>query len=258
MNEIILKDDLNVMTSLQIAEATGKRHANVIRDIDNMLSQLSDNQVKLTSEFNKNGYLIQQSSYKDPLGRGKRMYSLNKKACLLLASGYDVILRSKIIDRWEELETKARFGGFDIPQSFSQALLLASQLQEKVEKQEKEIEEQKRLIEYQTPLANLGDAIEKYDDDIPISEMAKILNQNGYETGDHRFRARLKEDGYMQRNGLPTQRSMEMGVLAIVKIPYEKPNGGKSVYTKTMVTNYGQRFFVNKYVKPKRELCLVN
>lgn len=252
---MILKENLNVMTSLQIAEATGKRHANVIRDIDNILSQLSDNQVKLTSELNQNGYLIQQSSYKDPLGRGKRMYSLNKKASLLLASGYDVVLRSKIIDRWEELETKARFGGFDIPQSFSQALLLASQLQEKVENQEKEIEEQKRLIEYQTPLANLGDAIEKYDDDISISEMAKILNQNGYETGDHRFRVRLKEDGYMQRNGLPTQRAMEMGVLAIVKIPYEKPNGGKSVYTKTMVTNYGQRFFVNKYVKPKSELC---
>lgn len=254
---MILKENLNVMTSLQIAEATGKRHANVIRDIGNILLQLSENQSQLTSEFTSNGYVIKKSTYKDAQEKDRSMYELNKKASLLLASGYDVVLRSKIIDRWEELETKARFGGFDIPQSFSQALLLASQLQEKVEKQEKEIEEQKRLIEYQTPLANLGDAVEKYDDDIPISEMAKILNQNGYETGDHRFRARLKEDGYMQRNGLPTQRAMEMGVLAIVKIPYEKPNGSKSVYTKTMVTNYGHRFFVNKYVNDQRISALV-
>lgn len=258
MNEMILKENLNVMTSLQIAEAIGKRHANVIRDIDNILSQLSDNQGQLTSEFTSNGYVVRKSAYKDAQGKDRPMYELNKKASLLLASGYDVVLRSKIIDRWEELETKARFGGFDVPKSFSEALMLAARQQEQIEAQQKQIEQQKELIEYQTPLANLGDAVEKYDDDIPISEMAKILNQNGYETGDHRFRVRLKEDGYMQRNGLPTQRAMEMGVLAIVKIPYEKPNGCKSVYTKTMVTNYGQRFFVNKYVKSKRELCLAN
>ena len=34
------------------------------------------------------------------------MYSLTKKGCLILASGYDALLREKIINRWEELEVK--------------------------------------------------------------------------------------------------------------------------------------------------------
>ena len=32
------------------------------------------------------------------------MYQLTKKGCLILASGYDALLREKIINRWEELE----------------------------------------------------------------------------------------------------------------------------------------------------------
>ena len=43
------------------------------------------------------------------------MYELNKKACLLLSSGYDVNLRAKIIDRWEELEIKARTNMITLP-----------------------------------------------------------------------------------------------------------------------------------------------
>lgn len=84
------------MSSLQIAEITGKRHADVMRDIRNLLEQ---------GVAERNFAL---SEYKDVTGRTLPCYYLTKKGCLILASGYDAKLREKIIDRWEELEIEKR------------------------------------------------------------------------------------------------------------------------------------------------------
>lgn len=136
-----------MMTSLEIAEVTGKSHAHVMRDIRNIIKQINQStsglvipddikddyhrgdrtQYKYLSEktqnilfdfcFNNTGskYTIRESSYKDAKGEERNMYELNKKTCLLLSSGYDVNLRAKIIDRWEELEIKARANIITLP-----------------------------------------------------------------------------------------------------------------------------------------------
>lgn len=81
------------MSSLEIAELTGKRHDNIVRDIRSLLKQG-------VSHLN-----FEESSYKQPQPRGgyKELpcFELTKKGCLILASGYDAVLREKIIDRWE-------------------------------------------------------------------------------------------------------------------------------------------------------------
>ncbi len=86
------------MTSLQIAEVTGKEHKNVMRDIRNILEQG-------VSQLN-----FELSSYKQPQPNGGYKdvpcFKLTKKGCLILASGYDALLREKIINRWEELELR--------------------------------------------------------------------------------------------------------------------------------------------------------
>ena len=90
--------DKEFMTSLEIAELTGKLHKHVMRDIRNILKQG-------VSETNF-GLML---NIKQLPNRGKRedpYYKLTKKGCLILASGYNAILREKIINRWEELETK--------------------------------------------------------------------------------------------------------------------------------------------------------
>lgn len=134
------------------------------------------------------------------------------------------------------------YGGYAVPQTKAEALRLAADLAEKVEAQQK-------IIEQQTPLANLGNAVMEYDDDITIAEIAKILDQNGFRTGDHRFRKLLKEDGFLLQNGLPSQRAMNANLLAIVKVPFETKYGREGIYTKVMVTVDGQKFFTNKYLK---------
>ena len=84
------------MTSQEIAELTGKNHADVLRDIRNMIEQLGITD----SSF--------AASYKDSTGRSLPCFDLPKRETLILVSGYSVEMRAKIIDRWQELETQIR------------------------------------------------------------------------------------------------------------------------------------------------------
>ena len=81
------------MTSLEVAEVTGKQHAHVMRDIRNLLSQGAS----------KSNFGL--GSYTDANGQERPLFNLSPKGCLILASGYDVVLREKIIDRLEILES---------------------------------------------------------------------------------------------------------------------------------------------------------
>ncbi|MGA2491319.1 MAG: Rha family transcriptional regulator [Roseiarcus sp.] len=64
------------MSSLEIAGLTGKRHNNVLRDIDGMLAALD--QPALSFE----------RSVKDGSGKTIRAFSLPKRETLILVSGY--------------------------------------------------------------------------------------------------------------------------------------------------------------------------
>ena len=105
----------NTMTSKEISELTGKRHADVMRDIKNLTQQIE----------NQNERSFALVGYVDPKGEKRPMYVLTKKETLLLISGYNVNLRMAIIDRWEELEIQNQFR---LPQTFSEALILAGNL----------------------------------------------------------------------------------------------------------------------------------
>lgn len=95
-NEITVIGRAETMTSLEIAEVIGKRHSDVMRDIRNLITQgVGERNFALTS-------------YIDKSNRQSPCYELTWKGCLILASGYDALLREKIINRWEELEIKER------------------------------------------------------------------------------------------------------------------------------------------------------
>lgn len=84
------------MSSLQIAEVTGKQHAHIMRDIRALLEQGVGQ-----SNFGLSSYINSQNKIQP-------CYSLTIKGCLILASGYNALLREKIINRWEELEIAAK------------------------------------------------------------------------------------------------------------------------------------------------------
>lgn len=81
------------MSSREIAELTGKRHDNVVRDIEKMLNDVGM------------GLLNFEDTYINPQnGQEYRCYKLPKNLTLNLIAGYRADMRLKIIDRWMELE----------------------------------------------------------------------------------------------------------------------------------------------------------
>ena len=98
------------MSSLEIAEITGKQHKHVMRDIRNLLEQ-----GVAQSNFGL-------GSYKDQNNQERPCYNLTKKGSLILASGYDALLRERIIDRWEVLETERMADEQDPSRSMDKAI----------------------------------------------------------------------------------------------------------------------------------------
>ena len=85
------------MTSKEIADLTGKRHDHVMRDIRSMLDQLA-----LTLELTGPRF---GGSYQDSTGRALPMFILPKDLTMTLVSGYNVVMRHRIVTRWETLES---------------------------------------------------------------------------------------------------------------------------------------------------------
>ena len=84
------------MTSLEIAELTGKQHKNVMQAIRNM-----------EPAWEKvHGLKFQLIDYKDRLGRIKPCYQLTKTECLYIATKFNDEARAKLVLRWEYLERK--------------------------------------------------------------------------------------------------------------------------------------------------------
>ena len=228
------------MTSLEIAELTGKQHQHVMRDVRALLDQGVD-----ASNFGL-------TSYTDKSNRQSPCYMLTKKGCLILASGYDALLREKIINRWEELETKERTGGFVVPQTFSQALMLAARQQEEIERQQKAIEAKDRKIAEDAPKVVFSDAVAGSRSSCLIGELAKILTQNGYQIGQNRLFEKLRNEGYLGSKGeyynIPNQKFIEQGLFELKKTAHSENGVIKSSVT-PKVTGKGQQYFINKYLK---------
>ena len=104
------------------------------------------------------------------------------------------------------------------------------------------------------PKALFADAVASSDRCILVGDLAKLLKQNGYNTGQRRLFARLHEDGYLMWSAgkhMPTQRAMEQGLFKLKEHSGLKPDGsGWSTVTVT-VTGKGQVHFINRYCKDR-------
>lgn len=108
-------------------------------------------------------------------------------------------------------------------------------------------------IEEDAPAVRFANAITGCDTNILVRDMAKLLKQNGVDTGEKRFYWTLRNDGFLIKGGsdynMPTQRAMEMGLFFVKETPrFTKESG--IIDRVTTVTPAGQRYFLNRYAAP--------
>lgn len=86
------------MSSREIAELCEKRHDHVMRDIRQMIMELHGEEA--LPSFG-GSYVGQDNTTRPCL-------NLPKRETLILVSGYNLVMRAKIIDRWQHLEDQAQ------------------------------------------------------------------------------------------------------------------------------------------------------
>ena len=219
------------MTSLEIAEVTGKRHFHILRDIDELLKQGVD-----VTNFG----LI---NYADKRKRKQRCYQLSYKGVLLLASGYNPILREKIINRWEELEKNSKP---QLPETYLDALkqLVASEEQkqqlalenkrqaEEIDAKNAEIVKLSTAISEMHPKVNYVDTILSSKETVTTTQIAQ-----DYGLSAKSFNILLRNFGIQRKVGgqwILCAKYLPYGFVQSVTVSITHPDGsaGSVMYTK--------------------------
>lgn len=171
MDELMTKE---TMSSLQIAEISGKPHKNVLRSIR-----------KMESAWEKiNGRRFELVEYTDEKGEKRPMYLLTKTECLYIATKFNDEARAKLVLRWKELEENSKP---QLPATYLDALksLVASEEQkqqlalenkrqaEEIEAKTTEISELNTAISEMQPKVSYVDTILQCKDTVQVTIIAQ-------------------------------------------------------------------------------------
>ena len=189
----------------------------------------------------------------------------NKGAVLINESGlYSLILRSNLpkakeFKRWvtsEVLPSIRKHGAYMTENILEKALTspdfliqLATNLKEEQEKR-RLLEEEK---ERNAPKVIFADAVSTSHTSILVGELAKLMKQNGIDTGEKRLFKWLRDNGYLiKRKGtdynMPTQKSLELKIIEIKERTINNPDGSIRITKTPKVTGKGQQYFINKFL----------
>ena len=222
-----------------VAEALG--YQNGSRDINIHVSE-EDRKI-LTAQNYQNG------TFEIP-NRGLTIINESGLYALIFGSKLESAKRFKHWVTSEILPSIRKHGGYIAGQeNMSDEQLLARAL---MVAQSKIVENQKQ-IERMKPKEIFADAVATSQTSILIGDLAKLLKQNGVETGQKRLFNWMRENGYLiKRNGvdrnMPTQKAMEMELFEVKESTVNNPDGSVRINRTTKVTGKGQQYFINKFL----------
>lgn len=228
MKNLVFKGENNqaLTNSLLVAEKFGKEHQHVLRDIRNLVEGVS--KIGDTPMFVESSYIHPQNSQEYPL------FIMNRDGFTLLAMGFtgDKALQFKLdyINTFNKMEEAIKSGGFHIPSSFSEALMLAARKAEELEKAAKQ-------ISMLTPKADFADKAFDTDGKVDIGQAAKILNL-GY--GRNTLFKRLRKEGvFFANRNEPKQRFVDAGYFELKEQLIPRENHPSFTVMKVFVTQKG-------------------
>lgn len=134
-------------------------------------------------------------------------------------------------------------------QIFARALKMADQTIEKLKDTNKSLVEK---IEADRPKTIFADAVSTSHTSILIGDLAKLICQNGVQTGQKRLFQWMRDNGYLMKSGasynMPMQRYIEQGLFEVKESSVQNPDGSVRVTRTTKVTGKGQLYFINKFL----------
>jgi len=179
---------------------------------------------------------------------------------------YSLILGSKLpqakeFRRWvttEVLPSIRKHGIYATPQTIDSiladpdnAIKLLTALKE--ERQQRKLAESKAALleevtKEQAPKVTFADAIIGSNTYIIIRDLAKMIQQNGYDIGEKRLYQWLRDNKYLTLDNKPMQRYVEQGLFFIAEGTHSE-NGVMKAHMTTKVTPKGQQYFINKFIQ---------
>ncbi|MFR8034628.1 MAG: phage antirepressor [Lachnospiraceae bacterium] len=164
-------------------------------------------------------------------GGTQNMIIINESGLYALIFG-SKLESAKRFKHWvtsEVLPTIRKTGRYQMQTPHGKELLALAVLEA-----QKTIEEQNEQIKQMKPKALFADAVSASHTSILIGDLAKLLKQNGVETGQKRLFEWMRENGYLiKRKGsdwnMPTQRSMEMGLFEVKESTVNNPDGSVKI-----------------------------
>lgn len=114
------------------------------------------------------------------------------------------------------------------------------------------VTEQAKRIEESRPKVLFAESVSASDTSILVGDLAKLLKQNGYDTGQKRLFEELRQRSFLMKSGssknLPTQKAMELELFEVKESTINNPDGSVRVTKTTKVTGKGQVYFVNLFL----------
>lgn len=209
-----------MMSSVEIAELTGKEHKNVLADIRKMLAEIQSAE--------------KPADYKDSMGRPQPMLLLDKDQTMCLISGYSAILRMAIIKRWQDLEAANKPA---VPRTYAEALLEAGRLAMELEQKDEQLRAQAPAVEFAKRIAGA-------DKGVVLGNYARSvgIGQNTLFTVLRNMRV-LMSGG--NRHNLPLQEFIDRGYFTVRESTFET-NGETRLSFTPLITGRGQQWLTGK------------
>lgn len=202
--------------SRDVAEFFGKRHDNVMRDIDEITSNLRTSQ---------NMEMFQLTNYRDSMNRKKPCVDMTKDGFTLLVMGYTgakaMEFKLAYIKRFNEMEAELRNQTPQVPTNFAEALQLAA--------------DQAKQLEEMTPKAV---AYDKYHDAsglMTITDVAKTMGLSAQKLNEKLVAAGNVYDIRKLKQGrkIPRKKMIDAGYFAAKNFLNDTSKFGGIVYKVT-------------------------
>jgi phage antirepressor YoqD-like protein len=222
MNELMVSTK---MTSMQIAEITGKQHQHIIRDIRDEIEKLESSGISTESKFGPRER--QGVTGKIPY------YELTKEGILQLAARYDAVIRARLIEMALRQDRQ-------LPSNYKEALLALAAAEEEREHLQLESSIKDQVIKELKPRADYTDHILKNKGLVTITQISKDYGMSGNELNRtlHKFGVQYKQS----EQWLLYEKYQDKGYTQSETIDITRSDGRADIKMNTKWTQKGRLF----------------